>query len=143
MLEFNYHREWRIFPKRKPHTVLNRIIMVLLTIACIIAVIYVLANASDMPTNDDDDGWNKATLRYICYGEKGKYTQLTTAAKDDLDSFWEMHQSNGQYAGYSAHATGMNGTITFRDSEGDVLQVWNYVMNEEGLIDSIENIEFN
>lgn len=143
MLEFNYHREWRIFPKRKPHTVLNRIIMVLLTIACIIAVIYVLANASDMPTNDDDDGWNKATLRYICYGEKGKYTQLTTAAKDDLDSFWEMHQSNGQYAGYSAHATGMNGTITFKDSEGDVLQVWNYVMNEEGLIDSIENIEFN
>lgn len=143
MLEFNYHREWRIFPKRKPHTVLNRIIMVLLTIACIIAVIYVLANASDMPTNDDDDGWNKATLRYICYGEKGKYTQLTTAAKDDLDSFWEMHQSNGQYAGYSAHATGMNGTITFRDSEGDVLQVWNYVMNEEGLINSIENIEFN
>lgn len=143
MLEFNYHREWKIFPKRKPHTVLNRIIMVLLTIACIIAVIYVLANASDMPTNDDDDGWNKATLRYICYGEKGKYTQLTTAAKDDLDSFWEMHQSNGQYAGYSAHATGMNGTITFKDSEGDVLQVWNYVMNEEGLIDSIENIEFN
>lgn len=143
MLEFNYHREWRIFPKRKPHTVLNRIIMVLLTIACIIAVIYVLANASDMPTNDDDDGWNKATLRYICYGEKGKYTQLTTAAKDDLDSFWEMHQSNGQYAGYSAHATGMNGTITFKDSEGDVLQVWSYVMNEEGLIDSIENIEFN
>lgn len=143
MLEFNYHREWRIFPKRKPHTVLNRIIMVLLTIACIIAVIYVLANASDMPTNDDNDGWNKATLRYICYGEKGKYTQLTTAAKDDLDSFWEMHQSNGQYAGYSAHATGMNGTITFKDSEGDVLQVWNYVMNEEGLIDSIENIEFN
>lgn len=143
MLEFNYHREWRIFPKRKPHTVLNRIIMVLLTIACIIAVIYVLANASDMPTNDDDDGWNKATLRYICYGEKGKYTQLTTAAKDDLDSFWEMHQSNGQYAGYSAHATGMNGTITFKDSEGDVLQVWNYVMNAEGLIDSIENIEFN
>ena len=142
MLEFNYHKEWRIFPKRKPHTVLNRIIMVLLTIACIIAVIYVLANASDMPTNDDD-GWNEATLRYICYGEKGKYTQLTTAAKDDLDSFWEMHQSNGQYAGYSAHATGMNGTITFRDSEGDVLQVWNYVMNEEGLIDSIENIEFN
>lgn len=143
MLEFNYHREWRIFPKRKPPTVLNRIIMVLLTIACIIAVIYVLANASDMPTNDDDDGWNKATLRYICYGEKGKYTQLTIAAKDDLDSFWETHQSNGQYAGYSAHATGMNGTITFKDSEGDVLQVWNYVMNEEGLIDSIENIEFN
>ena len=143
MLEFNYHREWRIFPKRKPHTVLNRIIMVLLTIACIIAVIYVLANASDMPTNDDDDGWNKATLRYICYGEKGKYTQLTTTAKDDLDSFWETHQSNGQYAGYSAHATGMNGTITFKDSEGDVLQVWNYVMDEEGLIDSIENIEFN
>lgn len=143
MLEFNYHREWRIFPKRKPHTVLNRIIMVLFTIACIIAVIYVLANASDMPTNDDDDGWNKATLRYICYGEKGKYTQLTTAAKDDLDSFWEIHQSNGQYVGYSAHTTGMKGTITFKDPEGNVLQVWNYVMNEEGLIDSIENIEFN